>query len=113
MKFAHSAEVKKELPSLEGTKGCTVQWLITAEDGALHYAMRLFTLEPGGLIPIHTHDTTEHEIFIVEGNGTFTHGDKEILVNIGDAIFVKPGEPHSFKNTSNTPLRLICVIPLE
>jgi len=63
----HSSEVPEETSSLKGTKGCTLRWLIAEKDGAEHYAMRLFELKPGGLIPVHSHDDTEHEIYILKG----------------------------------------------
>ena len=108
----HSNEVIKERPSLEGTERCSLRWLITQEDGAKNYAMRLFELEPGGSIPLHAHVNTEHEIFIIEGCGTLNDGKENYEIKRGDAIFTKPGDKHSFKNNSNQPLRFICVIPI-
>jgi quercetin dioxygenase-like cupin family protein len=107
-----SDEVIKEKPSLEGTKGCTVRWLIAKKDGANNYAMRLFELQPSGVIPLHAHEDTEHEIFIVEGEGILYNGTNEINVKKGNAIFIKAGDEHSFKNNSNVPLKFICVIPI-
>jgi len=108
----HFTEVKKETLNLAGTKGCTVRWLISHDQGAEHYAMRLFTLQSGGIIPLHEHEVTEHEIYIVEGQGIFNDGIKEIPVKKGDAIFVQAGEKHSFVNTSDQPLQFICVVPI-
>jgi quercetin dioxygenase-like cupin family protein len=108
----HVTEVRREIPSLTGTKECTVQWLIAKEQGAQHYAMRLFTLEPGGIIPLHEHEITEHEIFIVQGTGILDDGKKQLPVRPGDSIFIQPGEKHSFENTANKPMQFICVVPL-
>jgi len=108
----HFTEVKEEPPNLAGTKGCTVRWLISHEEGAVHYAMRLFTLQPGGTIPLHEHEVTEHEIFIVEGGGILNDGINATSVKRGDAIFVEAGEKHSFINNADHPLQFICVIPI-
>lgn len=108
----HSGEVLEERSSLKGTKGCTLRWLIAEKDGAEHYAMRLFELKPGGLIPLHSHVDSEHEIYIIEGTATLDNSKNKITVNKGDAIFVKPGDKHSFTNSSNKPFKFICVIPL-
>ena len=108
----HFTEVKEEPPNLAGTKGCTVRWLISHDEGAVHYAMRLFTLQPGGIIPLHEHQATEHEIFIAEGEGVINDGMNETSVKKGDAIFVEAGEKHSFVNNTDHPLLFICVIPI-
>lgn len=110
IKRAH--EVSEEMPSLEGTKACTVRWLISEKDRAKHYAMRLFELQPGGIIPLHSHEDKEHEIFIIEGNGVLNDGKKNIQVMRGDVIFIEPEEKHSFVNNSDGVLKFICVIPI-
>jgi quercetin dioxygenase-like cupin family protein len=112
MKILHSRDVPAERSSLEGTRGTTVRWLIAGRDGAPHYAMRLFEIEPGGSIPVHTHEDTEHEIFIVEGEAICDDGKHEISVKPGDALLVLPGDAHSFRNISKRPFRFICVIPI-
>jgi quercetin dioxygenase-like cupin family protein len=108
----HSSDVPEEKSKLEGTKGCTLRWLIAEKDGAEHYAMRLFELLPGGLIPVHIHEDSEHEIYIIEGTATFDNDENKITVKKGDVIFVKPGDKHSFTNTSEKPFKFICVIPI-
>ena len=113
MLIKHSSEVPFEIPKLEGTKGCTLRWLINKNDGTEHYAMRLFELSPEGIIPMHEHEKTEHEIFIVEGEGILQTPEKNLEIKKGDAIFIKPGEKHSFQNNSKKPLKFICVIPIS
>lgn len=108
----HLTEVKEEASSLEGAKGCTVQWLISKEQGAKRFAMRLFTLQPDGIIPLHVHEDTEHEIFIIEGQGFFDDDEKKIPVKEGDTLFVPAGEKHSISNQTQNPLKFICIIPL-
>ncbi|MGB3480185.1 MAG: cupin domain-containing protein [bacterium] len=112
MMLRHSHEVPEEKPSLQGTKGCILRWLIAEKDGAEHYAMRLFELKPGGLIPLHSHVDSEHEIYIIEGTGTLDNSKNKITVKKGDVIFVKPGDKHSFTNSSDKPFKFICVIPI-
>jgi quercetin dioxygenase-like cupin family protein len=64
------------------------------------------------LIPVHSHADSEHEIYIIEGTAIFDNDENKIKVKKGDVIFVKPGDKHSFTNSSDKPLRFICVIPL-
>lgn len=112
MKILHSQEISQERSSLSGTEGTTLRWLIAQKDGAPHYAMRLFEIEPGGSIPVHVHEDIEHEIFILEGEARCSDGNEENLVKTGDALLVLPNDKHGFKNTSDKPFRFICVIPI-
>jgi len=108
----HYTDVEEEISGLAGAKGCTVRWLITKEQGAKRYAMRLFTLQPGGQIPLHEHEATEHEIFIIEGRGMLDDGSTTIPVKKGDAIFVPTCEKHSFINNTEQSMQFICIIPI-
>jgi quercetin dioxygenase-like cupin family protein len=108
----HFTEVAETTSSLAGTRGCTVRWLISKEQGAPGFAMRLFTLKPEGIIPMHEHDNTEHEIFVVRGKGIIDDGKVKTPVKEGDAIFIEAGETHSFINNTDQLLQFICVIPI-
>ena len=94
----------------EGAKNTYVQWLITEKDGAKNFFMRLFTIEPGGYTPLHSHNW-EHEVFILEGEGKVISNGKEMLFKSGDVIFIPPNEEHQFLNTGKNSLRFICLVP--
>ncbi len=94
----------------EGAKDTYVQWLITEKDGAKNFFMRLFTIEPGGYTPLHSHNW-EHEVFILEGEGKVMSNGKEMLFKSGDVIFIPPNEGHQFLNTGKNSLRFICLVP--
>ncbi len=64
-KAIHDTEVKLE-KMIGGAHGTSVRWLITEKDGAEHFAMRLFEMNPGGQSPHHSHEW-EHEVFVLEG----------------------------------------------
>ena len=64
-----SSNIKKSSVNIEGAKDVEIRWLISKEDGAENFAMRMFELQPGGHTPLHTHPH-EHEVFIVEGNAS-------------------------------------------
>lgn len=106
------SDAVKEKPTMEGAKGVTLQWLITKKDGAPHYAMRLFTLEPAGDIPVHQHDDMEHEIYVVEGEALLKTPDGDRKIKNGDALLIPAGDRHGFFNVSRQPFKFICVIPL-
>lgn len=96
---------------LKGSKNVTVRWLIGKRTGALNYAMRLFEIAPGGLVPLHDHDE-EHEIFVLNGEAKIL-GSNEGYAKKDDIVFVPPNQPHGYDNTDGKEtFRFICVIPL-
>lgn len=109
MKILHYRDVEAE-DAGEGTSRLTVRWLITKEEGAENFAMRLFEMEAGGYSPFHSHPW-EHEVFILEGKGIVVGGDKEREFEAGDVIFIPPDEKHQFKNNSGKTVKFLCLIP--
>ena len=107
--IARGSVEPKEVPSdAEGNpaRGTRIQVLVA--DGP-NFAMRLFTIEPGGHTPLHSHPW-EHEVYIVSGAGR-TRGAMEAEISAGDAVYVPPGELHSFVNSGDGELSMICVVP--
>jgi quercetin dioxygenase-like cupin family protein len=88
-----------------------VRRLITKEMGAPNFVMRLFEMDPDGYSPFHTH-AWEHEVFILEGEGTVFDGKNSIPLQAGDVVFVPPNELHQFKNDREKPLKFLCLIPI-
>ena len=91
--------------------GVVKREVITADDGAPHFCMRVFELEPGSSTPSHSH-WWEHEVFILSGRGVVVSEQGETQIAKDSVVFVPPNEQHCFVNNSNEPLRFICVIPL-
>ena len=91
--------------------GVVKREVITADDGAPHFCMRVFEVEPGSSIPLHSHPW-EHEIFVLSGQGAVLSEGGETQVVKENVIFVPPNERHGFANNSNQILRFICLIPL-
>ena len=110
MKILNYKDMAPSAVETEGAEGVTIRWLIAKEDGAPNFAMRLFEIEPGGHTPLHTH-STEHEVFILDGEGAVWKEGEEVLFGPGTAIFVLPGEKHCFKNRGEDTLRFICMVP--
>ncbi len=110
MKILHYEDIKPTRVEEEKTKGVTVRWLISKEDGAENFAMRFFEIDPGGNTPLHSHKH-EHEVFIIEGEGAVWRNGDEIPIKPGTAVFVPPKESHCFINNSQKKLKFICLIP--
>ena len=111
-KAVHYTEVNVENVREEDSKGVSVRWLITKDDGADNFAMRLFEVEPEGYTPFHSHDW-EHEVFVLEGKGLVLCGDSEKEISEGYVVFIPPNVKHCFKNTGNKKLRFLCLIPYK
>ena len=101
----------RQVEGREGPPGVVMRVMAGPTEGAPTFVMRVFEIQPGSATPHHTHPW-EHEIFVFEGQGTLVSGDTRKPLKEGDAIMVLPGEPHSFANTGDDMLRMICVVPL-
>ena len=110
MKVNHYEVVDEKPVAMEGATGCTVRQLLNRADGAPNFAMRQFTVAPGGHTPKHFHPY-EHEIFVLEGTGEIWEGDQPHRLQAGDVVLVQPDEVHQFRNTGQLPLKFLCLIP--
>jgi len=99
MKVEKSSNIAKKPVEVDGAKGAEMRLLISKADGAENFAMRMFELQPGGHTPLHTH-AHEHEVFGQEHE----FGDEYV-------IFAPPNKEHRFKNTGDSILRMLCLIP--
>ena len=110
MKIEKSSNIAKVAVKEEGARDVDIRWLISKDDGAENFAMRMFEIKPGGYTPLHKH-RHEHEVFVIEGEGLLVYEGKEYQFNRDYVIFVPGNKEHRFKNTGNSLLRLLCLIP--
>jgi len=96
----------------EGLEGVTVRWVIDDQDGAPHFAMRIFDVQPGCNTPYHNH-WWEHEVYVLAGEGVAVSAKGETSISVGSVILVEGDEDHQFRNTGDGVLRFICLIPFE
>ena len=109
-KVVRASEVEASRVEEEGAEKAWIKWLISKDDGAPNFSMRLFELEPGGRTPLHSHPW-EHEVFILSGRCRVILGDEERVVEPETAIYVPPNLTHSFLNIGSEKLRFLCLIP--
>jgi quercetin dioxygenase-like cupin family protein len=96
---------------MDGVKGVSMRLIVGRSDGAPTFAMRHFTVEPGGYTPHHSHNY-EHEVYIVEGSGRVEQSGEQHDIRAGDVVFVQPNNVHQFVNTGTTPLKFLCMVPV-
>jgi quercetin dioxygenase-like cupin family protein len=110
MKHVHYDEVAAAEVTERGAERTKIRWLIDQTDGAPNFCMRRFELEPGGKTPHHAH-AWEHEVYILEGEGTvFGPGGGEPF-GPGDVVYVPPDEIHHFEANRGKPAAFLCLIP--
>lgn len=110
MKIQHHTEIQESQVTLEGSRDARMRLLISDKDGANNFAMRMFTVEPGGYTPFHFHNY-EHEVFVLQGQGVLKAEDGEYPFEAGDVIFVNPNEKHQFRNVGQEQMKFLCLIP--
>jgi quercetin dioxygenase-like cupin family protein len=97
---------------MEGVKDVTMRLMVGREDGAPTFAMRHFTVEPGGHTPRHSHNY-EHEVYVLEGQGRVEENGEFFKIAAGDTLFVKPNVTHQFVNTGDGPFTFLCLVPVR
>lgn len=110
MKVEKSSNINISPVDMDGAKDVGVRWLISKEDGAQNFAMRMFELQPGGHTPLHTHPQ-EHEIFVLEGEGALIFEGQQHPLGAEDVAFVPSNKEHRFMNTGESVMRMLCIIP--
>lgn len=100
-------KVGKQQVPINGAKGAYIQWLVTKNEGA-HYAVRKFTLDPQGIIPMHYHKYQE-TVVITKGKCKVCVADKVYEMKEGDYIFIDANVKHAFVNLEE-PLEFFCII---
>ena len=114
MKTISLDKVPQKKLAMEGIKGVHKQVPISRDDGTPSFCFRVFTLEPGGYTPFHSHGF-EHLNYIIDGHGALvSESGEERPIKKGDFAFIPPNEKHHFRNNSTEkPLVFICAVPNE
>ena len=96
-----------QTPEAEGVE---LQWLLDDQRGTPGFAMRRFTLAPGGYTPLHRHEW-EHEVYILSGEGLLVLENDEHPLEPDSACLVAPGEKHQFRCVGDEPFVFLCMVP--
>ena len=112
LKISDARTIGAKDVTVEGAENVKIKWLISSQDGAPRFQMRLFEVGPGGKTPLHTHDF-EHEVYILKGEGKLIFEGEEKPFSKGYSIFVPEDREHSFVNTGGETLEFLCMIPAK
>lgn len=105
--FKRVEDVKKS--KIEAGKDASIQILL-GPDEMPNFAMRKFTIEVGGSIPLHT-NTLEHEQYVLRGKGQIVLGSETRDVSSGSIVYMPEGIAHSYKNIGDEPFEFLCMVP--
>lgn len=97
---------------IDAAEGLHKAVLIDDSDGAPHFSLRRFVLEPGANVPEHT-NTVEHEQYVLAGEYVVGIGDEEYTVGPGDALLIPAGTVHWYRNDGEQPGEFLCIVPNE
>ena len=107
MSVKHIDSVPSEM--VPNAIGVSKQVLISAEE-APHFALRCFTIQPGGKMPLHT-NTVEHEQYVLRGRARVRIAGEIFEVSAGDVLFIPADVPHDYTNIGNEPFVFLCLVP--
>jgi len=113
MKIIPLDTVEKKKVTMEGAAGAWKQLPLGSHENVPVYSFRVFSLEPGGHTPFHSHPY-EHMNYVIEGEGALVNASgEETILKAGDFALVDPGEKHQYRNTGARFFRMICGVPKE
>jgi quercetin dioxygenase-like cupin family protein len=113
MRIKKLNDVPEQTVQMEGVQGAVKQLVMGQADGVPNFSIRVFTLEPGGYTPFHSH-ASEHLNYIISGRGELRDADGSgHPLEKGDFAFVRPDEKHQFRNAGKEPFVFICAVPKQ
>jgi len=96
---------------VDRARGTAIQVLLGPDDQMPNYFTRLFTIEPGGRIPEHRHDTIEHQQVILEGEMATSLDGQQGVARAGDCVYIPAGCAHWYENRGDAPVKFLCIVP--
>jgi len=107
MYVKHLKDIDKENVKA-GTK--TSRQVLIGNHEAPNFALRKFSILPGGEMPLHT-NSVEHEQLVVNGEAEVIIGNKKYHVKKDDIVFIPANVPHSYRTLGNDSFEFLCIVP--
>lgn len=103
----HSTDAQRR--SIPAGTDASTQVLLGPADGVPNFAMRKFSMQEGGGMPLHT-NTVEHEQYVLAGRARIRIGDSAYEVGPEDVVYIPAGVPHSYEVLEGT-FEFLCMVP--
>jgi mannose-6-phosphate isomerase-like protein (cupin superfamily) len=94
------------VPPGQGHRVGNVEFLARTVDSP-RFNFGIIELAPGRELEAHVHDAEDDAFYILEGELTFTLGDRSAAAPPGTFVLVPPGVEHGFRNDSGVPVRML------
>lgn len=88
----------------------TSMQVLIGSDTAPNFAMRKFTIQSGGHMPLHT-NTVEHEQYVLQGEAKVIMDGKEYRAKKDDVLYIPAGVAHSYEVVGEQDYEFLCLIP--
>ncbi len=95
-----------------GAGRATVRRVLIDATDAPNFALRKFTMQPGGGMPRHT-NAVEHEQYVLRGRARIGIGDETFEVGADDVVYIPAGVPHWYEALDGEPFEFLCAVPNE
>ncbi|RXK50578.1 cupin domain-containing protein [Halorientalis pallida] len=96
--------------TVDAAEGVEKGVLLNEDHGAPNFAIRRFTIAPGGEIPEHT-NAVEHEQHVLAGQYTVGIDGEAYEVSAGDSLFIPAGVVHWYRNDGDEEGAFVCAVP--
>lgn len=90
--------------------GTPIRVLLSGKDTGGQFALAHVLVPPGVGVPPHVHRNEDETFHVLEGELTVWVGGHTKTLRSGDTLFAPRGIPHSPRNTSSQPVRLLVTI---
>jgi mannose-6-phosphate isomerase-like protein (cupin superfamily) len=71
------------------------------------FNFQIIEIAPGRELEQHVHREEDDAFYILEGELTFTFGEREVAAPPGTFVLVPPGVEHGFRNPRDEPVRML------
>ena len=101
----------KDIPERERRPGHRVQNLVGPDQGATGLTVTISKLDPGAMVPLHTH-RIEEAIVVQAGEGVFHLGGETVTVGAEATVLVPAETVHGFHNAGPAVLTVLAAFPV-
>lgn len=89
--------------------GNLVRFLARSPDTGGAYSLVETLTAPGAGAPLNRHPADDEAFYVLDGSFEFTIGDTAVPATTGSFVKVPNGAVHAFRNTGDTPGRLLII----
>lgn len=105
----HAVKKEKYKEVSRGWSAIVRKTLIGNHGESAKFHLRYFEIAPDGFSSFERH-RHEHVVIGIRGKGIGIAGKKKYKIGFLDTLYIKPDEPHQFRNPYNEPFGFFCIV---